>query len=289
MESSLVFRQIRYANGQSRVTILGFLMQLIGFACIAPLWMALQLWTSPTAAGRDVNDLMVSPLQVAIAPVSVMIGYGIPSVMMCLAAPSVINFEQKQNWAAIQQAWPFWIAITQVVLSILVAVINPMVSVMTEDDKKTRALKYLRRAYGFGLVSSTAGHLTAWFLSLLAYTFPVLFSAKYLPMMQPSVVFGYIWPFPPAQAQTLAEGALWFLQWDLLIGAIAVLLWALTLWISAKRQEGSFYQWVIGFIKAGVLSVAVGPCGAAVIAVWARDELVFRRAAEEKASKRKNN
>ena len=249
--------------------------------------MANQLWVSPTVSGEYASDLTVDPLQLAVAPFSVLIGYGTPSVIMSLAAPSLISFDQKQKWAALQQGWPLWILITQTLISTCVAIINPTVSVMTQDDKKAKALKYLRRAYVFALMSSVAGHLMSGFLSLMAYTFPVVFSAEYMAMMQPSVVFKPAWPFPPRKANTIADGAVWFLQWDILTGTSALLIWALSLRLSAIQQQRSFYGWVVGGLKIALLLLAVGPAGAAVIAVWSRDELVFRKAAEEKASKRK--
>ena len=248
--------------------------------------MAIHLWTSPTVVDPDIDDLVVSPVQLAVAPVSVLVGYGIPSFIMCLAAPTWISFEAKQAWAGIQQAWPVWIAIAQALISSSVAVINPMVSVETEDKKKEKTLKYLRQAYLFAVLSSVTGHLTSWGLSLLAYIFPVLFSAGYLPMLQPSRIFKPAWPFPPARADTLADGALWFLQWDSLTGTSAVFLWALTLRIAAKKESGTLPQWILGLVKMGVLVVALGPAGAGVVAMWGRDELVFRRWAEEKDKSR---
>ncbi len=269
-----------------RITVLGLLLQNIGFGCIAPIWMAIQLWTSPTVVNPDVNDLVVNPLQLAVAPLSILLGYGIPSVIMCLPAPAKISFGAKQGWAGAQQFWAVWIMITQLTLSTIVAVANPMVNVVTEDERKTKTLKYLRYAYVFALIASTGGHLTSWGLSLLAYAFPVLFTSKYDGMMQPLQVFKPVWPFGDRKAHTLAEGALWFLQWDVITGASAVLLWAFTLRTEAEGRKVMFYQFALGLILSLVFSVAVGPSGAAVLALWARDELVFGKWEMEKQNKK---
>jgi hypothetical protein len=263
-------------------TVLGILLQNIGFACIAPIWMAIQLWTSPTVLDPDVDDLVVSPIQLAVAPVSILFGYGLPSVMMCLPATAKISFDSKQGWTGAQQLWPIWIIITQVTLSTAVAIVNPMVNVVTEDEKKTKTLTYLRYAYAFALIMSTAGHLTSWGLSILSYAFPVLFTSKYESMMLPWVVFWPVWPFGSLQADTLADGALWFIQWDLIVSTAAVLLWAFTLRVGVEGRQVMFWQWVVGLTLAAVIAVFIGPVGAAVLSLWGRDELVFGTWAKEK-------
>jgi hypothetical protein len=244
--------------------------------------MAIHLLTSPTVHDPDVDDLVVNPVQLAVAPFSIILGYGIPSVMMCLPAPAKTSFDAKQGWAGTQQLWPLWIAITQIILSTLVAVFDPMVNVVTEDERKAKTLKYLRYAFTFALTSSTAGHLTSWSLCLLAYAFPVLFSDKYAAMMQPLLVFWPVWPFGSRQAETLADGALWFLQWDLITSGAAVLLWAYTLRVGVEGREVSSWQWATGLTLAAIVAVFVGPVGSAVLALWARDEIVIGRWVKEK-------
>jgi len=256
------------------------LLQQIGFACIAPIWMAIHLSTSPTVVDpKDFRLIINEPFKLAIAPVSVALGYGIPSVIMCLAAPTVISFETKQTWAGIQQLWPIWIAITQFVLESVVSAFDSMVWVNTEADKKAKSIKYLRRVYVFAILSSVSGHAISWGISLLAYAFPILFNTKFVAELQPSNIFLPVVPFGDRQAATLADGALWFLQWDVVTGTSAVLLWALTLRTTAKHEDATPLQWVIGMVKVGVIATVLGPAGAAVVAIWGRDELVWQRSA----------
>src|SRR5947207_2991346 len=115
-------------------TLLGILLQNIGFGCIAPIWMVVHLATSPTVVDPDVEELVVRPLQLAVAPISILVAYGVPSVMMCLPAPAMISFDAKQGWTGAQQLWPIWTALAQVVLTTSVTIFNPMVNVITEDQ-----------------------------------------------------------------------------------------------------------------------------------------------------------
>ncbi len=67
-----------------------------------------------------------------------------------------------------------------------------------------------------------------------------------------------------------------FVQWDLLIGSFAVLVWALALALQARRTRLWAFEWLESFIKVVALVCVSGPVGAAVVVIWERDEMVFR-------------
>lgn len=270
-------------------TAFGLAVAIIGYACVAPLWFAYHLASSPTVIDPDHFQLGVeSPLQIALAPFSIMIGFGIPSVIMTLPAPSMLSFETKQLWTGVQQGWPIWIALAQLSLTLLVSFFNPSSSVYSEEEKKTKTAKSLRSAYMFGLLSGASSNLTVASMCLLAYLFPVLFAAPYNRQLLPDNVLIPVNPFAPLQAQTLADGALWFLQWDSIIGALSTAVWGLTLRIAATHESTTLGYQVYAFLTTAIVSLVLGPCGAAVVLVWIRDESVRQRvAAEEKTMSKK--
>ncbi len=156
-------------------------MAIIGYACVAPLWFALHLWLSPTAADPKDYQLIVDvPVKLAIAPISTLIGFGLPSLLMCLPAPNIISFETKQTWAGIQQGWSIWIGLTQLVMTVVVLSVDQRASILPESDKRAKTIKYLRRAYVFAIASSAVSHAVAKALPWAAVAFPTLFSPKYL-------------------------------------------------------------------------------------------------------------
>ena len=77
------------------------------------------------------------------------------------------------------------------------------------------------------------------------------------------------------------------MQWDLLIGSLAVLVWAVTLALQAQRTRLWAFEWLESFSKVAALVCVSGPVGAAVMIVWERDEMVFgldlRREEERKS------
>ena len=255
---------------------------------MAPLWFAYHLAFAPTVVDPSQFELAVAyPLQTTLAPLSILIGFGLPSVIMTLPAPTILTFETKQLWTGIQQGWPIWIALAQLGLTYVVSIFASSVP-STEEQKKVETTKSLRRAYIFGILCSTGAHVAVKSFGFLASAFPVLFAPPYNKQLLASNVQTPVNPFAPYKAQTLADGALWFLQWDTMIGVISTAIWGMSVRIMAKHETATIGQWISGLIKISLISLLVGPCGAAVVAIWGRDELVSKRAAadEKNVSKR---
>jgi hypothetical protein len=270
--------------------LLGVGVAVVGYACVAPLWFALHLWLSPTVLDpEDFNLIVDVPVKLAVAPISILVGFGVPSLLMCLPAPNLVSFETKQTWTGIQQGWSIWIGITHLVLTSIATSRDPRATSLTESDKRAKTIKYLRLAYAFSIVCSAGSQLTAWSLSLLAYVFPVLFSAKYLPQLQPSRIFIPVLPFGHHDVKVLADGALWFLQWDIIVGVSATLVWALSVRVAARRAQATPPELLIEAVKIAVVTLLLGPCGTAAVSLWSRDELVFRQSnAEESVTAKKH-
>lgn len=257
-------------------TLFGVGVAIVGYACVAPLWFAYHLWASPTVTKpKDYQLYVDSPVKIGLTPISILVGFGLPSLLMCLPAPTVVSFDTKQTWTAIQQGWSLWIGLTQFVLTVIALTVDQRASILSESSKKSQSMGYLRLAYAFSIMSSAASHLAPLTLSLLAYVFPVLFSTTYLPQLQPGRIFVPVVPFGQPQVKTLADGALWFLQWDIVVGVSSALVWGVSLRIASQHGKTSVIQTVVGVIKTATLAALLGPCGAAAVAVWGRDEMVF--------------
>jgi hypothetical protein len=265
------------------ITTFGLVMQNIGFAAITPAFLALHLWTSPTVNRPNVENLWIDPNQLAALPVSVVLGLFVPSVAMALPAPSVISIAQKQSLAAFWQAFPLWIYVVQQVVATLISMVAPSDSKSTSPDKNRAFLQNLRWVYMFGIGCSAWGHIGTWSISLLAMFSPQLFALGVAEIFHPSSIFLNASPFSGAKAASIAEGSKWFLQWDLLIGSAAMLLWAIALRVQAESPRSSFLAYLSQFTFLLLVSFVIGPSGAAVVAVWTRDELVFGKSVKGKS------
>lgn len=96
-------------------------------------------------------------------------------------------------------------------------------------------------------------------------------------------------PFTPVKhIPSISDAVLAFLQWDLLTGSLAVLVWAVTLRVQAQAKGFWAYEWVKGSVKVAALVCVSGPVGAAAAILWERDELVLGRGIVNE-SERKND
>lgn len=194
---------------------------------------------------------------------------------MTLPAPNFLPYDTKQFLIALQQFWPVWIYASQKLLETLLSTINPMLSMRTERQKRDETVAYMRRAYLFALVSSAGAHLLFITSGLTAWLAPSLLSSKLRYQLAPENFLIPVNPFADVKAAGLADGALWFLQWDLILGVLATMIWGVAVRLSMNGRVDSGVAWARALIKYGVIAAVVGPAGAAVVAVWGRDEIVL--------------
>lgn len=200
---------------------------------------------------------------------------------MTLPAPSILSYETKQLLTAIQQFWPLSIYLAQKILETIAQSVDPMLSLRTERQKRDETVKYMRRAYLFALASSALGHMAYTSFGLTAWLFPSLLSSKLRHQLAPENFLIPVNPFADVKASNLADGALWFLQWDLIIGVLSTLIWAIAVRLSMSGRVDRFGAWIRALVKYGGISFVVGPVGAAVIAIWGRDEIVLGEGKDE--------
>lgn len=261
------------------------LIQNLGFGIITPLWMCFHLASSsPTINPSAPTPLAASnPLPLLTLPISTLFAPVLPNVLMSLPVPHRLSptIFTKQFYTAVSQFWPVLLGMSQLILPIAISAATPGIQALSEHEKKVKSLRYLRRCYAFTLVLTTCSHLLAAGIPVLAHLFPSLFSPVHVSRLQPSNVFVPSSPFSPIEPITsIADGILTLVQWDLLTGSLAVLVWAVTLRVQAQKTGFWAYEWVEGLVKVAALVCVCGPVGAAAAVLWERDELVFQRGFE---------
>lgn len=274
MHYEYIYTQIDISNS---TTIFGLVMQNVGFAVVTPAFLAIHLWTSATVHGPASEDIWIDPNELNALPVSLIVGLVVPSVVMSLPAPSMITITQKQTAAAVWQLFPLWTYLAQSIAAFMMSNIASSTSLQSSAEKSQRHLRALRRVHLFGMGLSALGHIGTWSISLLAMLSPTLFESGVAEILHPSSVFLNTSPFSGAKAHDIAEGVKWFLQWDLLVGSTAVLLWAVTLKVQAQNTGASVRTLFSELTSWSIVSAFIGPSGAAVMALWTRDELVHGR------------
>jgi len=159
-------------------------------------------------------------------------------------------------------------------------VAESFLSSTTNEDMSDRATRFryrtaLREAYAFGLACSSIGHIASWTLSLTAAGYPQIFAPEFAASFHPFRVFQNASPLSDIKITSIGEGALWFLQWDLFTGGAALLVWAATLHINAYAAHKKESKLMSTLLKATLVTMLAGPCGAALVLMCERDELVL--------------
>ncbi len=244
-----------------------------------PLYLIIHLATSPTVSSRVAKNYAVDVPNLLSVPISLIIGFVLPSVLLSLPAPSVLSFDQKQTYIAYWQMFPIWFEILQQLFSFVLAkLLQTTLKSSTSPQKQSRrTMEALRSVYIFALAIAGVTHVTAVMLSMTSMLFPALFAPQFRGELNPSNVFLTQSFFASKSISSIGAGALQLLQYDDMVGSIALQLWAVALYLNSNSRTSKVDSWTaIKVVSAFVAStVLFGSCGCAVCFIWARDELVF--------------
>ncbi|KAH7041181.1 uncharacterized protein B0I36DRAFT_344806 [Microdochium trichocladiopsis] len=230
----------------------GLAMQLLTYTFIAPIWLSLHLLISPVAKLRNGDgeaarkSLFVLLWDMALLPAAITITYLVPSTVMNMPSLASMSASAHYKWIAAWQLFPLW---TVLVLYALHAVLYTAIGSLLprdEEDKPTTLGKGYTVAvsgvYEFVTTVTTMTHLPVVILSVLpdsarsliagyipryaAFINSATFSKVFVPYWITNIPkinpTGYV-------SGDLAVPAKNFLQWDVYVGSIPFVLWALYL------------------------------------------------------------
>lgn len=262
--------------------------QNLPWGFIQPLYTVVHLLTSPiskSVVSPSPAVISADPTALRTLPLALAFGLGIPSVLMCLSSPNIINHETKQLFLFIWQLFPLWIGLAH---HLLIAIPRELSSSSFSPLKKVAAsrastLRGLRSTYATALIVAAVIH---WSIIFLVLFNSQLASLRIVPNIlvasDPGAVFR-LWPVVPnfahfaniPQVSDIAEGFLVLLQYDTLFAGLGVLIWSM--WLRHRARGGKSG---LRILASAVTQIMVfGPCGAAVGMMWQRDEDVFRKSA----------
>ncbi|KAL4924993.1 uncharacterized protein BDV17DRAFT_199113 [Aspergillus undulatus] len=255
--------------------VFGLVAQIMTFAFAAPLYCAIHLYTSVTAARPTAESIRVPRAVLNAIPIVFLVGYMVPTGLLLVPVSEQVNTDLKQVIISAWQPWPAYI-------SILLTTAHVLFSRFTVNDDTIEGgratLRSFRWVYAFAFAHTTVFHLISWVIPLSTVAAPYLFKEEVLHPLHPLVVFDIPKPWEtPMVVEDIGAGVHAFLRWDYLIGSAGVLVWAVSLYQAAHRVVyGSAAAGYAGlFMKVVALSVLAGPVGAAVELLWERDELVI--------------
>ena len=243
-------------------------MQVASFALLAPLYLLIDLFTSPGTASISPEDHLPNAASLLAVPSSILAGYIFPSILMALPAPSIVSRDRKQLLMSIWQVFPLWVGIShQVVARLLAGYIS--------DGQKVRLVAQ-RAVYLFAVLLAIVTHISTFAVVGVSTLFPDLFVVQYNGAFNFASTFVIDGLMQPAQVRAIGEGAHLFLQNDEFTGVTAMALWAFAL-VSVSWPEHSWQANLLSFSLIAIgATVITGPVGAAAILLWMRDEKVIK-------------
>ena len=265
------------------LTTWGLLMQNFTYAVCIPIFLAIHLSTSPTVASLQVTDYLVDiPDLIGVLPAMVM-GFVLPAVFMSLPAPSVVSFHRKQILMAIWQVFPLWVSILQQGVSFMVKYMQQ--KEFKREIQQKKSIRAMRIMYLTLLISAAVNQLSTLQFVAISHLFPGLFA----PEFRTAWDFGNVFPPKVITAATrmdsVGSGTHMLLQYDEMLGNLSMCLWALVLFTQARTLAPQ----PLHKIRFSLLCIATpaltGPLGSVVCLVWARDEVIFARATNDKKTK----
>lgn len=231
----------------------------------------------------DANAISANSKRIVLLPVSLTLGYIIPSFVICLPSPEVLSHHNRQGFLIAWQFFAIWTAVSQFILTRLVSdnTINWLLGIGESPQRK--AATALRYTYNFVLVVTGLTHSLILDIVLCHAFIPSYFPAT-IDQLHPLLVFQPISPFSNEKLEAFERGILSLLQHDTYFAGASSLIWALYLYSCAK--PGTTFAGLVG--KATIFIVLFGPCGAALAVMKERDEAVFANSTESDTPKKQN-
>ena len=259
--------------------IWGVFVQNAAYAVIIPYWCIAYLSTSRMVSSRRVSDLLVDVPNLAGIAVSMVLGYVLPTILMSLPAPSIIDHDLKQWLMTFWQFFPVWVSAVQGVVPYLLPKFG-------EGKVEFNALWSMRGLYAGLLTMAGIGQTSTMTMISMSTFFPSLFAPEFVGVFNLPKVFLPAAVSPSTKMPSTGAGALLLLQYDHLIGSTSVALWSTVLFVTTYRN-GATNQSLALMVIGGVIMMALtGPLGYATACIWARDELIIAEAAADADGKK---
>lgn len=263
-------------------------MQNVVMAVVMPLYLFVHLSTSPTVSVVDPTIFSIELIDLGSILVSLIIGYILPSILIALPAPSILSFDQKQIVMAVWQVFPIWAEILQRGVSFILRKFSPRNQtrefIVIADKTSTKQIGALRLVYAFLVLIAGLTHIATMTFLATSVLFPRIFAVNFAGKFDPSAVFRPVALTSSTKISSLGSGTLMLIQYDEMIGSLAMAIWAVFMLTKKMREKKKFdtpYIFLFDFVS---LIALLGPIGYAVVCIWARDELVFEGQERQSAS-----
>jgi hypothetical protein len=254
------------------------LIQTNTYVVIAPIYLTIHLLKSPVAksisTGQSNNSFIISTDQLLALPISITLGFVVPTVLLSLRSLDLTTTETFQRLVAFWQAFPVW---TLIIQRLLIHYLSPTKAKQLESP--TSYLAYASRVYQFVILMAIISNL----ISIVPTLTPSSIFTFFNPFLSTVVKSNFSDVFIPSSAilgkpmQTFTRGVLTFAQADFYVGDLAMLIWAVLLQNEAKAMPKNKPDSTLKLLfKVAGWTLIGGPIAATAILLWERDEILVK-------------
>lgn len=206
-----------------------------------------------------------------------------PAVLMVLPAPSMISYDFKQNMMSLWQIFPINKALLYAILSFSLPLLRrpePGTS-----KKQSSSMANLRLGYVVAFAAAAVTRIATMTIIAVNTLFPTVFAPEYRGVFGASRVLQVASVTPAFKPATIGQAMLLMLQFDEGCSGLALVVWAVTMYLQQDTASKSLGRWA-GLIGSALAAwVFAGYAGIGVLAIWARDEIVMSNEADDEAKK----
>jgi hypothetical protein len=196
------------------------------------------------------------------------LGYMLPTVLAALPSPAIVSLHRQQLFLALWQGFPLLVGFAQPFVSAIVRDIN-IVPASARQTPLTR-IKYSRNMYRWILTITSVVHLSTIAFAIFPVVRPSLYALSDGKPIDLKDLFIPMSVLAPRQVESLPEGNLTLLQYDLYSATAGGLVWILYM---SYTSAGSSLVAILKTILLSLLRILiVGPGGAVLWGLWDRDE-----------------
>lgn len=276
----------------SRTGTFGLIFQNITYAVTIPVYLIIHLLTSPISSPDPTTDAVsVDAQDLFLLPFSVSGAFVVPTIMMALPSPARVAPAAHYTWLALWQVFPAAQSVYHGLFRRATAPIHFRRDAAGEqmDDlyRLLAALSFVPHATLLAVAATPARlvvpHALAAWLPMAGFA-----DKKIFEHISFARAFVPHWPWDSPRVTAAALGARvvrvqgltalvkMFLQWDLYVGGLAVLVWAVFVYAVARPENKG---WVLARVlpRVVVWTALGGPVGAATMLLWERDALLRAR------------
>lgn len=250
--------------------------QMVAAAPAGPWYAIVYLATSPLVTGlgraRQAQESLTRPSWTFILPVSLVVGYLVPAILMALPSPSLVSNDFQQMAIVAWNVFPILVFLVQTVLNSLFAILGLSV----EASSPSQHLGAVRFANTCALIVSTISHIAIVSLSIITLVFPFIVQPEYMRELSPRAVMAP--PIFSTTVSSLGEGVRSFMLWDQIFayGTMLCLAGLQFHQVVSVSGESETYRPIWTAVLVAIGAVLAGPGTACLALNWIRDELLFR-------------